>query len=216
VPEDEAHYYAEGVRRGGTLVTVTAENDAEADDAVEVLKRHGAVDIDERATSWKKQGWGGRFQADEEAGRSIPVVEEELVVGKRERSRGGVRVYSHVTEHPVQETVDLREERASVERRPVNRPLQPGDDAFREQSLEVRESAEEPVIGKRAKVVEEVTVGKKQGQRQQTVSGTVRKTDVEVERTGSGRVGASGTWNGIERRKASNVPWTGVERRKAA
>jgi hypothetical protein len=64
VPEEEAHYYAEGVRRGGILVTVAAETEVQADMAVTVMKRHGAVDIEERATEWKKQGWKGRFDAD--------------------------------------------------------------------------------------------------------------------------------------------------------
>jgi hypothetical protein len=64
VPEEEAHYYAEGVRRGGILVTVAAETEPQADTAASVMKRHGAVDIEERATEWKKQGWRGRFDAD--------------------------------------------------------------------------------------------------------------------------------------------------------
>jgi hypothetical protein len=62
VPEAEAHYYAEAVRRGGILVSVAADSQAEADSAAEVMRRHGAVDIDERATEWKKQGWTGRFE----------------------------------------------------------------------------------------------------------------------------------------------------------
>jgi hypothetical protein len=64
VPEEEAHYYAEGVRRGGILITVAAEGQAQVDKAVAVMKRHGAVDIEERGTQWKKQGWKGRFEAD--------------------------------------------------------------------------------------------------------------------------------------------------------
>ena len=64
VPEAQAHYYAEAVRRGGILVTVAAESQAQVDDAVAVMKRHGAVDIEERAAQWKKQGWKGRFEPD--------------------------------------------------------------------------------------------------------------------------------------------------------
>lgn len=63
VPEEQAHYYAEAVRRGGILVSVAADRAAQADLAVSIMKRHGAVDIDERATQWKKQGWKGRFDA---------------------------------------------------------------------------------------------------------------------------------------------------------
>jgi len=44
VPEDQAHYYAEGVRRGGTLVTVKADADS-ADRAVSIFQAHGAVDV---------------------------------------------------------------------------------------------------------------------------------------------------------------------------
>ena len=92
VPEEEAHYYAEGVRRGGILVTVAAEDEAQADLAVDVMKRHGAVDIDERATEWKKQGWTGRFEADASMGTKV--------------ERGGVRVYTRTLEQPVRATAE--------------------------------------------------------------------------------------------------------------
>ncbi|RPJ53042.1 MAG: hypothetical protein EHM23_31730 [Acidobacteria bacterium] len=72
VPKEHADYYAEGVRRGGTLVTVTAD-DRTADRGAEIMRRHGAADIDERAADWKKTGWAGRF--DETA---QPYTEEEL------------------------------------------------------------------------------------------------------------------------------------------
>jgi hypothetical protein len=63
VPEDDAHYYAEALRRGGIVVTVAADHAATANLAGELLQRHGAVDIDQRAAEWKKQGWKGRFEA---------------------------------------------------------------------------------------------------------------------------------------------------------
>jgi len=46
VPEKEAHLYAEGVRRGGMLVFVRAEDDDEAAEAAELMATHGAVDLD--------------------------------------------------------------------------------------------------------------------------------------------------------------------------
>lgn len=115
----------------------------------------------------------------------IPVVKEELEVGKRAVSTGGVRVYSHATERPVQESLDLREEHAKVERRPVDRPASGADlDAFKDRTVEVREMAEKPVVKKTARVVEEVVVGKQAQQRQTTVRDTVRDTEVEVDRLG--------------------------------
>jgi stress response protein YsnF len=196
VPESEAHYYAEGVRRGGILVTVAAESDAQAQTAVTVMQRHGAVDIDQRATEWKKQGWKGRFDADvaqsaterTETERTIPATQEELVVGKRNVQQGGVRVFSRVIDRPASGTT------------------------FREQSFELRESAEEPVVEKRARVAKEVKVGKKKSKSKQTVQDTVRTTDVEVERTGASN---QSRYRGPERRVKS-TPYLGAERRRAA
>jgi len=116
----------------------------------------------------------------------IPVVEEKLQVGKREVERGGVRVFQRVTEKPVEEQIQLREEHVKVERRPADQQATQADmNAFKEGSIEVRETAEEPVIGKTARVVEEVIVGKETRDRTQTIKDTVRRTDVEVERLGA-------------------------------
>jgi hypothetical protein len=56
IPEHEAHTYAEGVRRGGTLVTVRAE-DTETDRVTDILERHNPVDVDERGRDWQQSGW---------------------------------------------------------------------------------------------------------------------------------------------------------------
>jgi hypothetical protein len=58
IPEEEAEYYAEGVRRGGVLVT-TQVQDGIADQIVNILDRHHPVDIHQRAAQWKEQGWKG-------------------------------------------------------------------------------------------------------------------------------------------------------------
>ncbi len=130
-------------------------------------------------------GTAGRA-ATGKTGDAIPVVEEQLQVGKRAVQRGGVRIYRHVTETPVQESVQLREERVTVERTPVNEPASAADiDAFKAGTIEVRETAEEPVVAKTARVVEEVRVGKEVTERTETISDTVRRTDVEVESLGA-------------------------------
>lgn len=56
VPEVHAHAYAEGVRRGGTLITVIAD-EADADRVRGILDRDGAVDIEKRGSSYRQQGW---------------------------------------------------------------------------------------------------------------------------------------------------------------
>jgi uncharacterized protein (TIGR02271 family) len=217
VPEDEAHYYAEGVRRGGTLVTVHARSDEIADCAANVMRQHGAVDIDERSQQWRREGWSGRLGSESPRGEDVmPVVQEELVVGKRAVNQAGVRVYSNIVETPVEKTVHLRDEHVNVERRPVDRPVQPGDDAFRERTIEVRESAEEPVVSKRARVVEEVHVNKDVTERDATIRDTVRKTDVKVEQPGTARAASARSghrYTGSERRRSNAPAYSGVERR---
>ena len=75
IPEDEAQRYAEGIRRGGTLVTVKTD-DAGSERAMEVMYRHGPIDLEERAASWRERGWTGW------APTSTPYTTEEL---RRER-----------------------------------------------------------------------------------------------------------------------------------
>ena len=115
---------------------------------------------------------------------AIPIVEEDIRIGKRQVQRGGVRVRSYMLERPVEQDVTLREERVEVERRPVDRPVGtvPAD-AFHERSIEVTATGEEAVVQKDARVVEEVVVRKEAGERTETVRDTVRKTEVEVENT---------------------------------
>lgn len=120
---------------------------------------------------------------------AIPIIEERLKVGKRDVQRGGVRVYQRMVETPVNESVTLREERVSVERRPVDQPAGSADlTGFREQTLELRETAEEAVVEKSARVVEEVVIGKQVSEREQVISDTVRHTEVDVEQLTPGAV----------------------------
>jgi uncharacterized protein (TIGR02271 family) len=117
--------------------------------------------------------------------RVIPVVKEELEVGKRQVDLGTVRVVARTQETPVNETVTLREEHANIERRPADRPASEADlAAFQDKSIEIRETAEKAVVNKTARVVEEVVVGKSATTNTQKVSDTVRETVVDVERDG--------------------------------
>jgi uncharacterized protein (TIGR02271 family) len=195
--EDSSHY-SEAVRRGSTVVVARVPSQLR-DRAVDILNSHGAVDIDRRVANYREQGWQGydpnapAYTAEEaereRAGsremsgeRTIPVVEEEIAIGKRMVRRGGVRVYTETVEEPVQEQITLQEEHVRVHRRPVDRQTTPADAAKLEgQSIEVVETSEEPVISKRTRVKEEVVVGKEVTSRTEQVSDKVRKTKVNVE-----------------------------------
>jgi uncharacterized protein (TIGR02271 family) len=187
--DQDVRHYDEAIRRGAIVVSVDTDDD---DRAADILDRNGAIDVDDTAASTRSDlhNTSARVQADRDDGRdlhgtgdrSIPVVREELHVGKRTVPRGGVRVFNRVVEQPVEEQVKLREERLRVDRRPADRPATEADFRTQDQVIEVTEMAEEPVVGKTARVVEEVVIGKQTTERTETIRDTVRRTDVNVEK----------------------------------
>jgi len=101
VPEEQANLYAEGVRRGGTLVKVRAPEDR-VDEANRILDRFNPIDIDQRATTWRSEKWS-RFdpnakpysQTDFERERSRFATDIE-----REVDRERPRIHTYATERP--------------------------------------------------------------------------------------------------------------------
>lgn len=80
VPRQYAEYYAEGVRRGGTLVTVQTE-DSNSELAMDILDRHNAIDVEERAAQWRQAGWSTFNPA------AAPYTADQIA---QERARYGV------------------------------------------------------------------------------------------------------------------------------
>jgi len=197
-PDEYVGHYAEAVRRGSAVVTVDLDDDTMVDRVRSLLERNGAIDIDRRVEQWNARGYRGYEETAEpytddqirEERETLKVMQEELKVGKRAVEAGAVRVHRRVTETPVSEEVRLREERAVVERRPVDREATPAElEAFSkaDRDILIRETAEEPIVSKTARVVEEVSVGKQATERTATVSDTVRSTQVDVENLGTDR-----------------------------
>ena len=58
VPERDAHVYAEGVRRGGTLVTARVEDEL-VPEAQQILSQSNSVDLTERRSTYEANGWSG-------------------------------------------------------------------------------------------------------------------------------------------------------------
>lgn len=58
IPDEEAGYYAEAVRRGGTLVVVNTTEDW-VNKVVDVMEAHDPIDVEEQATEWRAAGWTG-------------------------------------------------------------------------------------------------------------------------------------------------------------
>jgi uncharacterized protein (TIGR02271 family) len=110
----------------------------------------------------------------------IPIVREELNVGKREIDAGGVRITTRVGARPVEKTVTVREETIRIERRVVDRPVRFDDENFRDHTMEMTATSDEPVVGKHAHVVEEIRVHKDTTERVERVHDDLRHTDVDV------------------------------------
>ncbi|MBV8820716.1 MAG: YsnF/AvaK domain-containing protein, partial [Acidobacteriaceae bacterium] len=204
---DDNSHYAEAVRRGNCVLAVDAA-DTDRDHIVDVMEQYDAVDVDREVENYRQAGYesfdpASRPYTDTEVAderrrfgnapatgvgsnaQSIPVVQEELQVGKRTVQRGGVRVFTRTTEQPVEDQVTLREEKVRVDRRPVNEPVSARDaNLLKDQTIEVMETAEEPVVSKVARVVEQVVVGKEATERTETVRDTVRRQEVQVEQIG--------------------------------
>lgn len=183
VDEADAKGYAEHVGRGGTLVTVRASDEMATQ--VEYVLEHGEARVATAPVAAASTvGMAAPVAAPVMTGTddTLQVVKEGLVVGKREVEGGAVRVTSRVVETPVEEQVALHQERVVVERRPINRPLTGvAADAFRERTVSARAMSEEAVVGKEARVVEEIGLRKEVSDRVETVRDTVRETKVDVE-----------------------------------
>ena len=229
VPDEDRHSYAEGISRGGYLLTAEVDED-EADQACRILEESNSVDFDSREQEWRgNDSWSGFAGAGSPMGsrsamedstygstggtgtsglgtstgqsglgstgttgthgqtvaeEHIPIVEEQLKVGKREVNRGGVRVRSYVREVPVHEQVTLREEHVDVERRPVNQSASAAGltgDIFQEKNIELTETSEEAVVAKEAQVREELVVRKTAEEHVENIDETVRRTEVDVD-----------------------------------
>ena len=197
--EDDAQTreYTQAMQSGSALLTVTVEDGGDARRVETLMAKAGADVINERGPSQSVQPGATQTQQSARSmqtgtaargtvtgDETLKVMEEELQVGKRQVETGGVRIRQHVTERPVHEQIQLCEEHAIVERRPVDRVASPGElDALsmQDREIEIRERAEQAVVGKTARVVEEVRVGKEVTGHTETIDDTVRRTDVDIE-----------------------------------
>ncbi|HZH67474.1 MAG TPA: PRC and DUF2382 domain-containing protein [Flavisolibacter sp.] len=121
-----------------------------------------------------------RDRNDSDESTTIPVIKEELEIGKREVETGGIRLRSRVVEEQVSEEINLRQEHVNIERTAVDRPASESD--LREEEIEMRERNEVPVVNKEARVVEEISLNKEVTERNETISDTVRNTEVDIDR----------------------------------
>jgi uncharacterized protein (TIGR02271 family) len=116
----------------------------------------------------------------------IPLGEEVLEVSKRTENRGTARVRRYVVETPVERQVTLLSEKVVVERRRPASDEVTGE-VLTEMTVEVIETEEVPVVGKRTRLREEIVVRTERAQRVETVHETVRRDEVEIQQPGRKR-----------------------------
>jgi uncharacterized protein (TIGR02271 family) len=199
IEQHEATVYAKAVESGGVVLTLRAEKE-DVPKAMGILNQHNLVDVADRAVDTgviSKETAAAIAAPAAAVAAAVParpitsdlgkqevirLAEEHLDVGKRLVEQGTTRIRRFVTEKPVDAEVTLHEEHAEVVRRAIDDPAYLQDIDWSDKMVEVRETAEEAVVSKSARVVEEVAVGKTGSDRVQTVHDTVRRQQVEVER----------------------------------
>jgi len=231
VPNEDARLYSDGVQQGGALIVAQALPDAQANQVAEILDGYNVVDLGQRGQlsaqtmSTRQTVRSGttssvrNTNAYEGGEIVIPIVEEEIQVGKRQVEGGGVRVSTSVQETPVNEQVNLRDEQVTVERRPINQVVDPSviDQVAQSGTIEVREHDEEAVVAKQARIVEEVVVNKDTQQRTETIQDTVRRTEVDVDQVqGETHVSATDSVGRVASRGTTSTQDEGLLERGAS
>ncbi len=203
VPDEDRYAYAEGLNRGGSVLTAKLDS-SNAAMAEEILETSGgSLDLDTEEAGWRASGWTGysaRTGVAPTVGagqdETISVYEERLQIGKRAVDRGHVKLRSYVVETPVNEQVSLHEETVEIERRPVDRAVTGAEAAAftaGERVIEAEAYGEQAVVSKDVRVVEEIGLRKTAQERTETITDKVRHTEVEIEDT---RVEASNSVSG--------------------
>ncbi len=153
--------------------------------AVEPLEIHdNAVVYGHAAKAYADEGVAAGHVVEEEV---IPVVEEQVAIGKRVADTGaGITVRTRVVADTVSEDVHLRDETVSVEKRAINERVSSADaEALLNQGdtvVSMTEHDEEVVVAKDAVVTDEVVVKKTADDKVERVTETVRKTEVDIDR----------------------------------
>jgi uncharacterized protein (TIGR02271 family) len=205
IAQHEATVYGRTVEAGGVVLTVRVP-ESEAARAMGILNAHQVVDVQQRAIQQglisatsvpkttpampaqpiaqpiKTAAMAGTLGKDE----VLRLAEEELSVGKRLIQEGTTRIRRFVTEKPVEAQITLHEEHVKVVRRAVADPASVQDIDWTDKTVEVTETMEEAVVNKSAHIAEEVVIRKEGSDHVETVRGTVRRQQVEIENLTTG------------------------------
>jgi uncharacterized protein (TIGR02271 family) len=226
VPEEDAQHFDTHFREGGILVTVNpGERTTLAED---ILRQHDA-DLGPSRTMAANAGdattgraaMAGDRTARNDEDRRMELREEELDVRKREVEAGEVRIRKEVVSEQRSIDVPVNREELVIERHPATGDRDASGTIGQGEEIRVPLREEEVDVQKRAKVREEVSIGKRQVQDTEHVSDTVRREELQVGSDGDVNLRTSGTprrgaFTGKDRRRSQDRSYAGPERRTAS
>jgi uncharacterized protein (TIGR02271 family) len=204
VYKHEAAVYGQTIERGGAVISVRVL-DSEVAHATAILDIHRPVDVHDRAVTTGIAP-AAHVEAVEKKLDAVPLAarqkvavspklaavhdevlrlaEEQLQVGKKMTETGRTRVRRFVTEREASANVTLHEEHAEVLRRAVTDPKFVGTIDWADKTIEIVETAEQALVNKTARIVEEVSLKKIGSDHVEAVKDKIRRRRVEIERVG--------------------------------
>jgi uncharacterized protein (TIGR02271 family) len=204
VMQHEAAVYTQAVEFGGAVVSVRVP-EYEVAHATGILDLHHPIDVKDRALTADlvpaakveaavasipvvplpvKQEIAVPLKLAERKEQFLSLADEQLKVGKRMIETGKTRVRRFVTERDVSADVTLHEEHAEVLRRAVTDPKFLANVDWSDKEIEVIETAEQALVNKTAKVVEEIALKKIGSDHVQTLHEKVRRQEAAIEHLG--------------------------------
>ncbi len=202
IQQFEATVYGRTVEAGGVVLTVRVP-ETDAARATSILNAHRSVDLTKRAEQEGLIAAATTTTVKPQPVRQAPVTaaagaitgeqvlalaEEQINVGKRQIQEGTTRIRRFVTETPVEAQITLHEEHTRVLRRASTDPNYMRNIDWTDKTIEVTETAEEPVVTKSVRITEEVVIQREGSDHVKTVHDKVRRQQVEVERVPVGEL----------------------------
>jgi len=201
---DEANLYQSRANEGNAIVTVNNAGNR-GEEAVNIMLETGAENIQMNAQKSAQSGsWDANYYKNLNAnqrqygtidsktgqGRNadqirVQLREEGLIANKTAQQAGEVQLKKTVREEEREIPVNLRHEEVTIERHAVNRPLREGEITdLQDEVINVPVYEEQAQLQKEGRVAEEVVINKNVVQEQQTLRGTVRREDIDIDSVG--------------------------------
>ena len=186
VPDEETAAYRRTINSGGAVLTLRTP-DREVDRAMKILNVHGPTNFEDRSgstlTSARMSATAPTETRELDAAEEVlRLAEEQIDIGKQQVATGKSRIRRFLTEQPVEQQITLHEEHYEVSRREVNDPQLAKDIDWKDRTIEVIETSEQPVVTKTARIAEEVVIRRRGSDHVETIRDTVRRQQLEVER----------------------------------